>query len=247
MRILVVDDDQELRSLVGFALRRAGYLFQEAGEGATALVVFRREQPDLVILDVNLPGMSGFEICRQMRAESTVPILMLTVRASEEDEVRGLDLGADDYLTKPFSPRTLLARVRALLRRGMGPGEGVPHETVLSSGELALDPEAQSVRAGGRIPARLTELEFRLMQYLLVNAGHALPAERLAQHVWGYRGVGDRQRLKQLVHRLRQKLEANPSEPRYLLTVANVGYKLDSGAGGAQGGESRRVAPPDAG
>ena len=247
MRILVVDDDQELRSLVGFALRRAGYLFQEAGEGATALVVFRREQPDLVILDVNLPGVSGFEICRQMRAESTVPILMLTVRASEEDEVRGLDLGADDYLTKPFSPRTLLARVRALLRRGMGPGEGVPHETVLSSGELALDPEAQSVRAAGRLPARLTELEFRLMQYLLVNAGHALPAERLAQHVWGYRGVGDRQRLKQLVHRLRQKLEANPSEPRYLLTVANVGYKLDSGAGGAQGGESRRVAPLDAG
>ena len=248
MRILVVDDDQELRSLVGFALRRAGYLFQEAGEGETALAVFRREQPDLVILDVNLPGMSGFEICQQMRAESTVPILMLTVRASEEDEVRGLDLGADDYLTKPFSPRTLLARVRALLRRrGMEPGEAVLHEALLSSGDLALDPEAQSVRAGGGPPARLTELEFRLMQYLLVNAGHALPAELVAQHVWGYRGVGDRQRLKQLVHRLRQKLEANPSEPRYLLTVANVGYKLDSGAGGAQGGESRRVAPPDAG
>jgi len=237
VRILVVDDDQELRSLVGFALRRAGYLIQEAGEGETALAVFRREQPDLVILDVNLPGLSGFEICQQMRAQSTVPILMLTVRASEEDEVRGLDLGADDYLTKPFSPRTLLARVRALLRRrGMEPGEAVLHETPLSSGDLELDPEAQSVRAGGRPPARLTELEFRLMQYLLVNAGHVLPAEGLVQHVWGYRGVGDRQRLKQLVHRLRQKLEANPSEPRYLLTVANVGYKLDPGAGKGEGG-----------
>jgi DNA-binding response OmpR family regulator len=236
VRILVVDDDQELRSLVGFALRRAGYLAVEAGEGETGLEVFRREQPDLVILDVNLPGMSGFDVCRHLRAESSVPILMLTVRASEEDEVRGLDLGADDYLTKPFSPRTLLARVRALLRRrGMEPGEGVLREALLSSGELAVDPEAQSVRAGGRLPARLTELEFRLMQYLLVNAGHALPAERLAQHVWGYRGVGDRQRLKQLVHRLRQKLEANPSEPRYLLTVANVGYRLDAGAGDKQG------------
>jgi DNA-binding response OmpR family regulator len=233
VRILAVDDDLELRSLVGFALRRAGYLVVEAEAGEAALELFRRQPPDLVILDINLPGMSGFEVCRQMRAESPVPILMLTVRASEEDEVRGLDLGADDYLTKPFSPRTLLARVRALLRRSVG--EAGPAESPLRAGELALDLETQSLSAGSGPPARLTDLEFRLMQYLLVNAGQVLPADRLAQHVWGFRGVGDRQRLKQLVHRLRQKLEADPSQPRYLLTEANLGYRLDPGAGGSAG------------
>lgn len=227
MKILAVDDDQELRSLVGFALQRAGYMVLEAGEGQAALTLFQRERPDLVILDVNLPGMSGFEICQQIRAESTVPILMLTVRSAEEDEVHGLDLGADDYLTKPFSPRMLLARVRALLRRrGMEPE---PKGGVVSTGELTLDADAQSVRAGDATPVHLTDLEFRLLQYLLVNAGHVLPAERLALHVWGYRGIGDRQRLKQLVHRLRRKLEPDPAEPRYLLTVANLGYKLEPG------------------
>src|SRR4029078_12824498 len=117
MKILVVDDDLELLGLIGFALRQAGYFVIEASEGPGALGAFGREQPDLVILDVNLPGLNGFEVCRRIRAEATTPIMMLTVRSSEEDQVRGLDGGADDYLTKPFSPRTLLARVRALLRR----------------------------------------------------------------------------------------------------------------------------------
>ncbi len=118
MKILTVDDDLELLSLIGFALRQAGYLVVEAADGPTALRIFEREQPDLAILDVNLPGLNGFEVCRQIRAQSATPIMMLTVHNTEEDEVKGLDLGADDYLTKPFSPRTLLARVRALLRRG---------------------------------------------------------------------------------------------------------------------------------
>jgi len=229
MKILVVDDDLALRGLVSFALRQAGYLPLEAGDGPQALALFAREQPDLVILDVNLPGQSGFELCRELRKQTSVPIMLLTVRNTEEDEVLGLDLGADDYLTKPFSPRGLLARVRALLRRGetsgpeATPRPGGPH----LAGALSLDPENQAVSVLGGPATRLTNLEFRLFQYLMVNAGHTLPAERLMQHVWGYRGPGDRQMLKQLVHRLRQKLEADPAAPRYVLTVAGIGYQLE--------------------
>jgi DNA-binding response OmpR family regulator len=221
MKILVVDDDLELLGLIEFALRQAGYLVITAASGPEALDTFRREQPDLVILDVNLPGFDGFEVCRQIRAESMTPIMMLTVRGSEEDQVRGLDGGADDYLTKPFSPRSLLARVRALLRRAE-----IDRPSPLAAGDLSLDIERQTVSVGHAPPVRLTGLEFRLLQYLLANVGHCISAERLTTHVWGYRGVGDRQLLKQLVHRLRQKLERNPTEPRYLITVAGVGYLL---------------------
>jgi DNA-binding response OmpR family regulator len=221
MKILIVDDDLELLGLIGFALRQAGYLAISAAAGAEALALFEREQPDLVILDVNLPDMNGFEICRRLRAEARTPIMMLSVRGSEEDLVQGLDGGADDYLTKPFSPRTLLARVRALLRRSE-----IERPAAQAAGDLALDVERQSVSMCGAAPIRLTSLEFRLLQYLLANAGHTIPADRLTTHVWGYRGVGDKQLLKQLVHRLRQKIEHSPAEPRYLITVAGVGYLL---------------------
>ena len=223
MKILVVDDDLELLGLIGFALRQAGYLVIEASDGPGALDTFAREQPDMAILDVNLPGLSGFEVCRRIRAESAAPIMMLTVRNSEEDQVHGLDNGADDYLTKPFSPRTLLARVRALLRRAE-----IDRPSPLHAGELALDVERQSVSVRGAAPIRLTSLEFRLLQYLLANAGHTITAERLTSHVWGYRGVGDKQLLKQLVHRLRQKLEQNPAEPLYIVTIPGVGYLLQA-------------------
>jgi DNA-binding response OmpR family regulator len=221
MKILVADDDLELLGLVGFTLRQAGYLVIEAGDGAEALSVYQREQPDLVILDVNMPRYDGFEVCRRIRAEASTPIMLLTVRSSEEDQVEGLDGGADDYLTKPFSPRTLRARVRALLRRS-----GVERPAALAAGDLALDVELQSVSLRGQPPVRLTNLEFRLLQYLLVNAGHTLTAEKLTTHVWGYQGLGDRQLLKQLVHRLRQKVERDPAEPQYLITVPGVGYML---------------------
>ena len=221
MKILIADDDLELRELIGFALRQAGYLVIQAADGAEALRVFDEEQPDLVILDVNMPEMNGLEVCRRIRAEATTPIMMLTVRSSEEDQVQGLDTGADDYLTKPFSPRTLLARVRALLRRAE-----IDRPAPQAAGDLQLDVEQQLVSVRGGPPARLTNLEFRLLQYLLANAGHTIPAERLTTHVWGYRGIGDRQLLKQLVHRLRQKIEQNPAEPQYLLTVAGIGYVL---------------------
>ena len=221
MKILIVDDDIELRELIGFALRQAGYLVIQAADGAEALHVFDREQPDLVILDINLPGMNGLEVCRRIRAETTTPIMMLTVRSSEEDQVQGLDTGADDYLTKPFSPRTLLARVRALLRRAE-----IDRPAPQATGDVQLDVEQQTVSIRGGPPVRLTNLEFRLLQYLTSNAEHTIPAERLTTHVWGYRGVGDRQLLKQLVHRLRQKIERNPAEPKYLMTVAGIGYLL---------------------
>ncbi|HEX3554997.1 MAG TPA: response regulator transcription factor [Thermoanaerobaculia bacterium] len=222
MKILVVDDDLELAGLIGYALRQAGYLVVDAADGPSALAAFEREAPSLAILDVNLPRLSGLEVCRQIRASgSSIPIMMLTVRNAEEDQVQALDLGADDYLTKPFSPRTLLARVRALLRRG-----GVEKPAPLAAGDLALDLEVAAVSVAGREPVRLTRLELRLLQLLLANAGHTLPSERLLAHVWGSRGAGDRQLLKQLVHRLRQKIEVDAAQPRYLVTVSGIGYAL---------------------
>lgn len=229
MKILVVDDDLELSSLIGYALRQAGYMVVEAADGQAALEVFEREAPALVILDVNLPRLSGLEVCRRIRQESKVPIMMLTVKNAEEDQVQALDMGADDYLTKPFSPRTLSARVRALLRRA-----GDERPAPLAVGDFSLDLELQSVSVRGGEPVRLTKLELRLLQILLANAGHTLPAERLLAHVWGSRGSGDRQLLKQLVHRLRQKIEKDAAEPRYLVTMSGVGYALrvaEEGAG----------------
>jgi DNA-binding response OmpR family regulator len=227
VKILVVDDDLELLALIAYTLRQAGYLAVEARDGASALAVFEREAPQLVILDVNLPQLSGLEVCRRLRASSRVPVMMLTVRSGEDDQVAALDLGADDYLTKPFSPRTLLARVRALLRRAEGDAAARP--APLASGDFVLEAEGQSVRVAGGAPIRLTRLELRLLQLLLANAGTVLPAERLLRHVWGSRGSEDRQLLKQLVHRLRQKIEADAANPRYLLTESGVGYLLQAG------------------
>jgi DNA-binding response OmpR family regulator len=233
VKLLVVDDDVALLSLVSFALRQAGYLVVEAADGPAALRQFERELPDLVILDANLPGLSGFEVLRQLRAAAATPVMMLTVRNTEEDEVHGLDLGADDYLTKPFSPRTLLARVRALLRRGEA-ARTAPEVT--GAGDLALDGDNQAVTILGGSPVHLTGLEYRLLQLLLANAGRPVTGDRLTQHVWGFAGTGDRQLLKQLVHRLRQKLEPDPANPAYVQTVPGVGYRLtmtrrDSDAG----------------
>ena len=223
MKILVVDDDLELQRLIAFTLRGAGYLVVEAGDGPAALAAFEQEKPDLVLLDVNLPRVNGFEVLRRIRAGGArTPVMMLTVRAAEEDQVHGLDLGADDYLAKPFSPRTLLARVRAQLRR-----TGAEPAAATARGDLALDSERQSVAVRGADPVRLTQLEFRLLQMLLANAGHTLPTERLTTHVWGRRGSGDRQMLKQLVHRLRRKLESDPATPRYLRTISGIGYVLE--------------------
>src|ERR1700690_1601311 len=207
-------------AVVGFALRQAGFPVVSANSYGTALKTFRTEQPDLAILDINLPGGSGFELCGLLRKESATPIMMLTARGEESDLVRALELGADDYLTKPFSPRTLVARVKALLRRAGHEG-GSPTRV----GELALDPELLSLRIGER-EMRVTPLESRLLQLLLANAGSVVHPDRLLVHIWGHRGGGDRQLLKQLVHRLRQKIGDDPEHPRWLETVPSVGYML---------------------
>jgi DNA-binding response OmpR family regulator len=192
----------------------------KAADGPAAVRRFEEESADLVVLDINMPGLSGFQVCEAIRARSRVPVMMLTVRGEEEDLVRALDLGADDYLTKPFSPRTLLARLRALLRRsGLEPG------APLAAGRVTLDVAEHTAQIGAAPPVHLTKLELRLLQMLLAHAGRTVNSDHLLVHVWGHRSGGDRQLLKQLVHRLRQKIEADPAAPSLLRTAAE-GYKL---------------------
>jgi DNA-binding response OmpR family regulator len=222
MRVLVADDDADLLNLVAYALTQAGYQVIKAADGKLALERFASEAPEMVILDINMPGQSGFDVCAAIRARSTVPVMMLTARGEEQDLVRALDLGADDYLTKPFSPRTLLARVMALLRRAR-----VEHNTGPTTvGRITLDADDSCVRIGNGRPITLTKLEMRLLQALLAQPGRAIHSDRLLVQVWGHRGSGDRQLLKQLVHRLRHKIEPNPGLPQLLQTAAISGYKL---------------------
>ncbi len=222
MKILLVDDDPDMLAVTGFALQQAGMLVVKASSFSTALAVFQAEQPDLAILDVNLPGGSGFELCQALRRESPLPILMLTVRNEESDLVRALELSADDYLTKPFSPRTLIARVRALLRRA-----GTASASRLEAGSFRLDATALELHRGDRVH-RVTPLEARLLQLLIANAGQTVPTDRLLSHIWGQRGSGDRQLLKQLVHRLRHKLAADADEGAAIETIPNAGYRLSA-------------------
>jgi len=220
MKVLVADDDADLRELIAFTLGQAGYLVVKAADGPAAVQRFEAESADLVVLDINMPGLSGFQVCEAIRARSRVPVMMLTVRGEEEDLVRALGLGADDYLTKPFSPRTLLARVKALLRRA-----GMESTAPLAAGRLALDLDEHTVRIGHGEAVLLTKLELRLLQTLLASAGRTVSSDRLLVQVWGHRSGGDRQLLKQLVHRLRQKIESDPAAP-VLLRTAAAGYKL---------------------
>jgi DNA-binding response OmpR family regulator len=221
MKILSADDDKDLLALIAFTLSQAGYLVVKASDGPSAIQSFENESPDLVILDVNMPGATGFQVCEAIRGKSRVPVMMLTVRGEEEDLVRALELGADDYLSKPFSPRTLLARVKALLRRA-----GMENAAPLAAGRIQLDVEEHTVRVGNQSPVRLTKLELRLLQMLIANAGHTVSSDRLLMQVWGHKGSGDRQLLKQLVHRLRHKLEVDPAAPQMLQTAPGAGYKL---------------------
>jgi DNA-binding response OmpR family regulator len=221
MKILIADDDSDLLGLIGFTLTQAGYLVVKAIDGPSALRAFEAEQPDIIVLDINMPGASGFQVCEAVRQKSRVPIMMLTARGEEEDLVRALELGADDYLTKPFSPRTLLARVKALLRRA-----GIDTSTPLAAGRIKLDVDEHTVQVGQAEPIRLTKLELRLLQMLLANSGHTVSSDRLLMQVWGHRGAGDRQLLKQLVHRLRHKIEVDPAVPQLLQTAPGAGYRL---------------------
>ena len=221
MKILIADDDRDLLGLIAFTLTQASYLVVKASDGPSAIHAFKGESPDLAVLDINMPGASGFQVCEAIRSQSRIPIMMLTVRGEEEDLIKALDLGADDYLTKPFSPRTLLARIKALLRRA-----GIENAAPVSVGRLSLDAEEHTVRIDEGEVVRLTKLELRLLQMLLANVGRTVSSDRLLIQVWGHRNSGDRQLLKQLVHRLRHKIEADPANPQLLQTSAGSGYKL---------------------
>lgn len=226
MKILVVDDDPVLADLVAFTLRREQFQVVQASDGEAALARWAKERPDLVVLDVNLPKLDGFAVCRAIRAEADTPVILLTVRAEDDDIVRGLGLGADDYMIKPFSPRQLVARVQAVLRRA-GKAAG---PAVRQVGALTLDPERREARFGAAPPVALTPLEARLLDYLMLNAGHVLPVETLIDHVWGPAG-GDRDMLRQLVRRLRGKLVAvraadADGDADLIETVAGLGYGL---------------------
>lgn len=225
MKILIVDDDPDLLAVTGFALQQAGFLVVKAADGIDALAAFQREQPDLAVLDINMPRMNGFDLARQLRERSRIPLIMLTARSEEEDVVKALSLGADDYLSKPFSPKILLARVKALLRR-----VGIEAEETVALGSLSLDVAELTLSGLPRGVVRLTPLETRFLQLLIAQAGRTVSTDRLLVHVWGNRAGGNRQLLKQLVHRLRQKVEADPSAPKLIRTMPNAGYSIDPGA-----------------
>jgi DNA-binding response OmpR family regulator len=227
MKALIVDDDRVLADVLAFTLRREGFQVFLAYDGEAALARWAEEQPDLVVLDVNLPKLDGFAVCRRIREEADTPILLLTVRNEEDDIVHGLKLGADDYITKPFSPRQLVARAQAVLRRA-GRTAASPTREV---GGLHLDASRRELRIGQGEPVTLTPLESRLLDYLMLNAGHVLTAEAIIDHVWGAEG-GERDMLRQLVHRLRSKIsEASGAESQeggvdYIETVPGLGYGL---------------------
>jgi len=223
MKVLVVDDDRVLADVVAFTLRREGLDVIQAYDGAVGLQRWRDEQPDLIILDVNMPKMNGFEVCRRVRAEAETPIILLTVREDEDDIVNGLETGADDYIIKPFSPRQLMARVKAILRRAGGQTPAAE----LHIGDLKLVPGKRELVLGPENePLSLTPLENRLLECLMVNAGRVLTFDTIIDHVWGPAGA-DRDMLRQLVRRLRAKIEPDPSEPIYIQTVPGLGYGLN--------------------
>ncbi len=224
MKILVVDDDRVLIDVVSFTLRRAGFQVIQAYDGLSALETWAEIDPDLIVLDVNLPKLNGFSVCQQIRQQSTTPIILLTVRTDEEDIIRGLELGADDYISKPFSPRQLVARVRAAIRRlGL-----TPTPSMRKTGDFTLDPSRREFRVRDSQPIQLSPLENRFLDYLMLNEGQVLPVENIIGHLWGPEG-GDRDMLRQLVHRLRSKIEVDPAHPQYIETVKGMGYSFSPG------------------
>ncbi|MGI6609366.1 MAG: response regulator [Limnochordia bacterium] len=220
-RVLVVDDEPAILELVSFNLKKEGYDVVTAADGKSALEVFAAEKPDLVVLDLMIPEPDGYEVCKLIRAQSAVPVIMLTARGEEQDRVRGLDLGADDYVVKPFSPRELLARVRAVLRRSP-----VAQETDrLVAGDLVIDSERHQVTIAGEL-VELTPKEFDLLKMLAENAGRALERDFLLEKVWGYAFAGATRTLDVHIRRLRQKIDDDPQNPRYIETVHGVGYRF---------------------
>jgi DNA-binding response OmpR family regulator len=226
VRILLVDDDRELTDLLAFALRRVGMETLAAHDGPTALHVVEEQRPDLVVLDINLGTLSGLDVLKELRRRSALPVIMLTALDSEEDKVRGLETGADDYLTKPFSHRELIARIRVQLRRsGQEPPAQRASETRLQVGPITLDVAEHSVTKAG-VPVSLTVTEFRLLHCLMSNAGRVVPTAELLKQVWGYADPNGSDVVRVTVHRLRRKIEQDPANPRLLHTIPGVGVLL---------------------
>jgi len=222
--ILVVDDERTLRETLSEGLEEEGYAVFQAADGREAVDAFRKHHPDLILLDLMLPELSGTEVCRIIRAESGVPILMLTAKSAEIDKVVGLELGADDYVTKPFSFRELLARVRALLRRAEAQAQATEPETI-DLGAVKVDLAGRRLlRNGEALPVK--PKAFDLLVFLLKNAGHVFTRDQLLEHVWGYDYAGETRTVDVHVHWLRAQIEADPADPAYLETVRGVGYVL---------------------
>jgi two-component system response regulator RegX3 len=225
-RLLVVEDEASFADALGYMLEKEGFAVSHASTGPDALVLFDRGGIDLVLLDLMLPGLPGTEVCRTIRQHSTVPIIMLTARDSETDKVVGLELGADDYVTKPYSARELIARIRAVLRRHGNGQETTYDEDVLTAGPIRMDVDRHIVTVDGESIA-LPLKEFDLLELLLRNAGRVLTRDQLITRVWGANYVGDTKTLDVHVKRLRAKIEPEPSAPRLLLTIRGLGYKLE--------------------
>jgi two-component system alkaline phosphatase synthesis response regulator PhoP len=221
--ILVVDDEKEIVKLARDYLERAGFRVLSAGDGNTALAAARSEQPNLVVLDLNLPGMDGLDVCRTLRKESEVAIIMLTARVDETDRLIGLELGADDYITKPFSPRELVARVRAVLRRTGGESR---QADILRAADLEIHLPGHRVTRGGEL-VELSRIEFNLLVILAQHPGLTYTRAQLLERIHGYAFDGYDRSIDAHIKNLRRKLEPNPSEPIYVLTVYGVGYKFN--------------------
>jgi DNA-binding response OmpR family regulator len=222
MRILTVEDDERIQAAMRLALEDEGYSVVEAASGEEALDLFGRRPADVVLIDLMLPGIDGFEVCRSIRRQSDVPIVMVTARADTHDVVAGLEAGADDYVTKPFVPKELAARIRALLRRARN-SEQAPAS--LTFGDLEIRPEAGEVfRSGELIP--LTKTEFKLLVEMANSPNRVFSREQLLDRVWGYDYFGDGRLVDVHVRRLRTKVEADPANPRYVVTARGLGYKL---------------------
>ena len=221
-RILAVEDDERIRTAVKLALEDEGWTVAEASNGEDALEAFQQEPADVVLIDIMLPGIDGFEVCRSIRRTSDVPIVMVTARADTHDVVAGLEAGADDYLTKPFAPKELSARIRALLRRARTSEVSSPH---LRFGDLEIVPEEGVVRRNGR-DVHLTKTEFRVLVELAQSPGRVFSREVLLERIWEHGYFGDGRLVDVHVRRLRTKIEADPANPRHVVTVRGLGYKL---------------------
>ena len=224
-KILVVEDEANLREPLVYLLQKEGYDVVEAEDGNTALTVFDEHNPDLILLDLMLPGLSGNEVCREIRLSSNVPIIMLTAKDTEIDKVVGLEIGADDYVTKPYSTRELLARMKAVLRRQVGPSE--QSEGKLKAGSVEMDVEKHIVTVHGE-KVQMPLKEFELLELLMENVNRVLTRGQIIDRVWGSNYYGDTKTLDVHVKRIRSKIEDDPSRPRHLMTVRGLGYKFEA-------------------